>query len=68
MVLCYSNENVSKKVFFKKKKKVCVGFVGWILNALLLLKIIVNMKRCYAGVLGYIQKCINFAGVFFKGG
>ena len=41
-------------------------FVGWFLSALLLLKIIVSMKKCYVGVLGNIEKCINFAGVFFK--
>ena len=43
-----------------------MGFVGWFLNALLLLKIIVSMKRCYVGILGNIEKCINFAGVFLK--
>ena len=41
-------------------------FVGWFLSALLLLKIIVSMKRCYVGILVNIEKCINFAGVFFK--
>ena len=47
-------------------KKVCVGFVLWLLCALLLLKIIVSMKRCYMGVLGYMGGCINFARVYFK--
>ena len=47
-------------------KKVCVGFVGWFLNALLLLKIIVSMKRYYVSVLGDIERCINFVRVFFK--
>ena len=47
-------------------KKVSVGFVGSLLSALLLLKIIVSMKRCYVGVLGNIEKCINFADVLFK--
>ena len=37
-----------------------------VLNALLLLKIIVSMKRCYVGVLGYMGGCINFVGVLFK--
>ena len=44
----------------------CAGFVGWFLSALLLLKIIVSVKRCYVGVLGSIEKCINFASVLFK--
>ena len=43
-----------------------MGFVRWFLNALLLLKIIVSMKRCYVGILGNIEKFINFAGVFLK--
>ena len=47
-------------------KKVCVGFVGWFLNALLLLKIIVSMKRYYVSVLGDIEKFINFVRVFLK--
>ena len=47
-------------------KKVCVGFAGWFLNALLLLKIIVSMKRYYVSVLGDIERCINFVRVFFK--
>ena len=59
-MLFESNENV---LFFLKK--VCAGFVRWFLNALLLLKIIVSMKRCYVGVVGNIEKCITFAGVLF---
>ena len=43
-----------------------MGFVGWLLNALLLLEIIVSMKRCYVGILGNIEKCIHFAGVFLR--
>ena len=43
-----------------------MGFVGWFLSALLLLEIIVSMKRCYAGVFGYIEKCVSFAGVRLK--
>ena len=35
------------------------------LFALLVLKIIVNMKGCYVGFFGNIEKCINFAGLLF---
>ena len=49
-------------IFFKK---VCAGFAGRFLCALLFSKSIVSMKRCYVGVLGNIEKCINFAGVLF---
>ena len=45
----------------------CAGFVGWFLSALLLLKIIVSMKRCYVGVLGSIEKCIKFSGLLLSG-
>ena len=43
-----------------------MGFAGWFLSALLLLKIIVSMNRWYVGVLGNIEKCINFTGMLFK--
>ena len=46
VVLFYSNDHVSLEYLFFK---VCVGFVGWFLSALLLLKIIFNMKKCYVG-------------------
>ena len=46
------------------------GLQGDFLNALLLLKIIVSMKRCYVGVLGNMEKgegMYEFCGrVFLK--
>ena len=46
------------------------GLRGDFLNALLLLKIIVSMKRCYVGVLGKMEKgegVYEFCGhVFLK--
>ena len=63
VVLFYGNENVYW--IYLLLKKVCVGFVGWFLCALLLLKTIFSMKKCYAGVLGNIEKCINFVGFLF---
>ena len=47
-------------------KKFVWGFVGWFLSALLLLKIIFSVKRCYVGVLGNIKICRSFVGVLFK--
>ena len=43
----------------------CAGFVGWFLSALLLLKIIVSIKRCYVGVLSNIEKMYKFYGCAF---
>ena len=43
-----------------------MGFVGWFLMKLLLLKIIASMKKFYGGFLGNIEKCMNFTAVFFK--
>ena len=42
---------------------ICLGFMGSFLSALLLLKIIVNVKRCYVGVFGYIEKYVAFVCV-----
>ena len=47
-------------------KKFLWGFVGWFLSALLFLKTIFSVKRCYVGVLDNIGKFINFTGVLFK--
>ena len=44
---------------------ICLGFMGSFLSALLLLKIIVNVKRCYVGVFGYIEKYVAFVCVLF---
>ena len=45
---CYKNILVVSWIhsFFKK---FCARFLGWFLSALLLLKIIVSIKRCYGG-------------------
>ena len=64
IVLFQSNENVYWIYLFLKK--ICAGFAGRFLSALLLLKIIASMKRWYVGVLGNIEKCINFTSVLFK--
>ena len=64
IVLFESNGNVSLVYVFLKK--VCVGFVRWFLNTLLLLKVIFSVKRCYVGVLGILEKCKSFAGVLVK--
>ena len=40
--------------------------MAWFLSASLLLKIIVSKRKCHVGVLDNIEKCIKFAGVFFK--
>ena len=50
-------------MLFYSNKNVCVGFVGWFLYTLLLLKIIVSMKRCYVGIWKYIEKCVGFVCV-----
>ena len=54
VILVYGNKNV------------CLGFVGWLLYTFFLLKIIVNMKRCYMGVWGYIEKCVGFLCELFQ--
>ena len=45
---CYKNILVVCWIYLFFKK-VCAGFLGWFLSALLLLKIIVSIKRCYGG-------------------
>ena len=50
---------------FYGNKNVCVRFVRWFLYALLLLKMIVSMKRCYVGVLEYTEKRVGFVCVLF---
>ena len=54
-------------ILFYGNKNVCVGFVGWFLYTLLLLKIVVSMKRCYVGVWGYIEKYVGFLCVLLCG-
>ena len=39
-------------ILFYGNKNVCLGFMWWVLCTLLLLKIIVSMKKCFAGVWG----------------
>ena len=60
-----NHKNIYSRNLFYGNKNVCVGFVGWFLYALLLLKIILSMKRCYVGVLGYTEKCVGFVCVLF---
>ena len=47
-------------------KHLCGGLSDGFYAHCYFLKIIVIMKRWYVGVLGYVEKCINFAGVLFK--
>ena len=44
---------------------VCLGFGRWFFWALLLLKIIFSMKRCYMGFGGFVEKCVGFVCVLF---
>ena len=39
---------------------------AWLLHALLLLKIIVSIKRCFLGVWGYIKNVWGLCVYFFK--
>ena len=47
-------------ILFYGNKNVCMGFMWWVLCALLLLKIIVSMKRCHE------VKCGRFGVYFMK--
>ena len=60
-----NHKNIYSRNLFHGNDNVCVGFVGWFLYELLLLKIIVSMKRCYVGVSGYIEKYVGFVCALF---
>ena len=53
-------------ILFYDNNNVCVVLVGWFLYALLLLKIIFNMKRLYMDFLGCVEKCVGFMCILFK--
>ena len=53
-------------ILFYGNKNVCVGFVWWFLYALLLLKIIVSIKKCYVGFWGTWKNMWGLCVYFFK--